>query len=355
MKRIWVLALICLASRWGWGTHNYGGEIIYNHVDTINGQPNSAPTYWFGVITYTQMDNPACRDSFHLEVRYGANNVVVATFMAYLDGPPENLGNGISKNTYHPRQLYTFPSAGRYVAGVLDPNRVDGVQNISGSVSVPFYIETVLDIKPWIGYNATPTFHTSGVIFCKPLDTLFHQMTWDETDGDSLVFSLTTPLANVETYVPGYNFPDDVKFELAQPNTLSIHPETGLITWALAQAQGMYSLAVLVEEYRHGVRLGAVLRDMMIVNDPDFTGGDEQAPGELVVYPNPTLGTVTIPHNGQVIELIVSDLQGREVVRYSRHNPGDQIDLSGEAPGIYVIRALDNAGNVVAKNKIVKQ
>jgi hypothetical protein len=68
------------------------------------------------------------------------------------------------------------------------------------------------------------------------------------------------------------------------------------------------------------------------------------------VYPNPTHGLITI--NANEGNVIVSDLEGK-IVLESDLTVSDEIDLSGIAPGLYILQLKNNEG--VFCYKIIKQ
>ena len=81
-----------------------------------------------------------------------------------------------------------------------------------------------------------------------------------ETDGDSLVFSLVSALQNVGAnvfYNPGYS-------ATAPIPGITINPHTGQLTFT-PTILGNFVVAVKVSEYRNGVLIGTVIRDIQFV------------------------------------------------------------------------------------------
>ncbi|HEX8061171.1 MAG TPA: gliding motility-associated C-terminal domain-containing protein, partial [Cyclobacteriaceae bacterium] len=62
----------------------------------------------------------------------------------------ENIGT-VSYSVFH-----TYAGNGRYVISYLEPNRNAGILNIFNSVETRFYIETVINIDPFMGCNNSP-------------------------------------------------------------------------------------------------------------------------------------------------------------------------------------------------------
>jgi len=133
---------------------------------------------------------------------------------------------------------------------------------------------------PAIGQNSTPDFGEY------PLDAYLcvntpqtKNFSATDIDGDSLVYSLEDPLGSIaqgsnSTSFPGsgaYPFYPAVPWNTADgfnlsnicggPFPMSINPNTGVIT-AQPDLMGYYTFAVRVEEYRNGIKIGEVRRDV---------------------------------------------------------------------------------------------
>lgn len=271
MKRVLLVAFLLPCSLSLFGTHNRAGEITYTHIDSINGQPNFAPSYLFTVSTYTEIASSANRDSLELIVRYCVDSSIVDQFWVYISNGPMgvDVGNGIRWNVYthKPGDMYTFPGPGSYSVGMLDPNRIDGITNIPGSVTIPFYLENKIIIKPplFFGFNNSPILFAPPIDYASCCQPFTHNPAAYDPDGDSLVFSLIVPLQDLNNEVPGYTYPDDPIHQICPPNDLQINTATGELTWASVQKQGIYNIAILIEEYRDGVFCGDMIRDMQII------------------------------------------------------------------------------------------
>ncbi len=72
---------------------------------------------------------------------------------------------------------------------------------------------------------------------------------------------------------------------------------------------------------------------------------------DLILYPNPTNGNVEITSTMNISKIEVYDLQGKQFEQ--KHSGMNSIDLSGCNSGIYIVRIIDDKGNVVNK-RIVK-
>lgn len=162
--------------------------------------------------------------------------------------------------------IHTYPGAGDYLIRTLDPNRNDGVLNMSNSLQTPFYIESKLVIRTFIGPNSSPVFAFP------PIDRACYQICFEhnpgafDPDGDSLSYDLTSSRGANGQAVTGYQYPSN----LEPGTTYSIDPITGLLRWCSPQKIGEYNLAFIVHEWRKNtsgvyIEIGYVLRDMQVI------------------------------------------------------------------------------------------
>lgn len=89
-----------------------------------------------------------------------------------------------------------------------------------------------------------------------------------DVDGDSLVYNLITPLSNSGTggYTP-FQFisPFTANYPTTTPTgTIGFNSETGQITLTASNTE-ITCLAMRIEEYRNGILIGSVMRDLQLV------------------------------------------------------------------------------------------
>jgi gliding motility-associated-like protein len=192
-----------------------------------------------------------------------------------------------------------------------DANRNYGVVNVPNSVMVPMHIETELVINPFLGYN------NSVQLLNAPVDKgcvgklYLHNPSAYDPDGDSLSYKLVNCKGLDGLDVPGYTFPQ-------ASQSFEIDPMTGELRWDVPVMQGEYNVAFMVEEWRHGIKIGSVIRDMQILisvcdNDLPEIQCDEQyclLAGQqldfLISASDPDGDNVTLTASGAPLELSVS-------------------------------------------------
>ena len=251
-----ILCLLTLFTCWTndvLATHNRAGEITYVQLGPL--------TIRATLTTYTKTSSTAAdRDSIDFLWGDGTTQVILRT-----NGAGTILPNDIKVNYYVAE--HTYPGRGTYTMGFLDPNRIMGILNVNypQSVDVPFFLSstfTLLDPQ-FQGIN------NSAVLLQPPIDyaclgqPYIHNPNAYDADGDSLAYELIAPMQDVGVPVPKYLFPNQI---LPGPNNvISLNPKTGDLIWNSPPQQGTYNIAFQVKEYRKGVLINSLIRDMQII------------------------------------------------------------------------------------------
>ncbi|MFH1118436.1 MAG: gliding motility-associated C-terminal domain-containing protein [Bacteroidota bacterium] len=241
-------------------THQRAGEITYRHISGL--------TYEVTITTYTFA--PSAADRCELTINWGDGEYSI---LGRVNGPAgrtpagvycehvgENISAEIRLNIY--TGIHTYASASTYHIWLEDPNRNLGIQNIPNSVDVPLYIETLLVINPFLGSNNSP------VLLLPPIDNgcvglpFWHNAGAYDPDGDSLAYKLVNCKGAGGLDIIGYKLPSEVDSQ--NPGSFAINPLTGDILWENPTLQGEYNFAFIIEEFRNGVRIGYVTRDMQV-------------------------------------------------------------------------------------------
>lgn len=264
------LGLLCLA----YASHNLAGQITYEYLG-----PNQ---YRVTITTYTDsMAAGVDRCTADLEIWSITGNtrvlIEVIQDIPRSNGPsgsgcraPARLGvwlrPRVKKNFY--TTIINLPGPGQYELRYSDFARVEYVRNMTNSGATSFYIETRLTNNPFLGPNNSP------ILLNDPIDDACTNRLWThnpgafDPDGDSLVYSLI-PCQQYDPNVMQNPIPvGNYQYPSAFGGSFTIDPQTGLITWNTPQQVGVYNIAILIEEYRRGRKIGQVIRDMAIFVAP---------------------------------------------------------------------------------------
>lgn len=253
LKKIIPCLILMLSAVMLHATHNRAGEITYVQTGPLS--------IMVTVTTYTKTSSiSADRDS--IEVSWGDGTF---EFVRRTNGQGQPLGNDVKINTY--TKEHTYPGRATYTIGFLDPNRVANILNVNypNSVEVEFFLSTTFTFldPQFQGTNS------SAILLQPPLDracankVFVHNPNAYDPDGDSLSYELVVPRMSAEQEVPGYLFPDQLGPGLN--NVVTLDPETGNFVWNTPKLQGEYNIAIKINEWRDGVLLNSIIRDMQIL------------------------------------------------------------------------------------------
>lgn len=256
--RIFLVFFLSFLPLFGLATHQKAAELTVRHV--------SGYTYRAVLLTYTFTGSPVDRPEIELAWGDGSIEVVSRTSSQFL-------GNETQMNRYEAEHTYSGPGA--YTLYMEDPNRNSGVINVPNSVLTYMYVSTSIIISPWLGSgNSTPVTTHRPVDDNACLGKRFtHNPGAYDPDGDSVSYRLIPCRTMNGEDVPGYSYP-------VANDTFYIHPQVGTLVWQSPMAQGEYNVAILMEEWRNGIKLGHVTRDMQILvrtcdNNPPYIEAEE--------------------------------------------------------------------------------
>lgn len=327
MKKLIILIVFTCLIFNAQATHQRSGEITYRHV--------SGYTYEFTITTYTYAPSPA--DRLELDILYGDGT---SATVARVNGPYGLHGSGsygylgeivdeaqlIRKNVY--TGVHTFAGTATYVISVEDPNRNAGVINIPNSVDVPFHVQTTLLIFPGIQNN-------SAQLLLPPIDrgcvnrTFIHNTGAYDPDGDSLSFKLVSCKGLSGLPIPGYTLP-------AASDSITINPVTGDLIWETPTMQGEFNIAIEITEWRFGVAIGSVTRDLQVI-----IGSCENNPHPPVIQ---TISDTCAVANKSLIFKVVATDAGGDVITLT--GVGEPLILPLQPANF--TQPIDSAGRVTS-------
>jgi len=323
-----ILSFLLILSK-GWATHIVGGEFEIIHLKDFDYQLNLVQ--YFDVVN----GNPFAEDSAVVAFifRKTDNQFIRSVKLLRVDRelvgytqPQCAIGSLVTRKILYSADLtlspdiYGHPEGYYVVFERCCRNNV--ISNIflsaPNTVGQTFYLEFPPVIK-----NGTPFINSSPILF-QPLGDFacvgqlyYFDFSGVDTDGDSLVYSMSNPLNSssvialpipspaphpVVPWNPGIN----INNQIPGAPPLNTTPE-GFLTVSPSSA-GLYAFALKAEEYRDGVKIGEVRRDFqMLVIDC----GPPQFPPEIRVRKK---GDLSFHNPNQVLSFDMDDEKCFELV-----------------------------------------
>ncbi|NND31889.1 MAG: gliding motility-associated C-terminal domain-containing protein [Saprospiraceae bacterium] len=234
-------------------THNRAGEITYEQIGELSIRVT--------ITTYTKTSSfQADRDT--LELHWGDGT---STKIGRVNGSGDVLPNDIKRNFYVGE--HTYPGRATYHMYFTDPNRIANILNVNhpNSIKIEFHLQTSFTFlnSQFQGSNSSAILLQPPIDFACVGQRFIHNANAFDPDGDSLAYELIVPLQDVNSVVPNYQFPDQIS--PGANNRLTLNPVTGDLIWDAPQRTGEYNVAFKILEYRQGVLINSIIRDMQIL------------------------------------------------------------------------------------------
>lgn len=305
-------------------THLRAGEIVVERLSC------TSLTFRICITVYTNTGSEIKFGSSPLDFGDGSEPFITPT----IDNTNRpDLGPNIGIVTFCVNHTYAGP--GKYKISYVEANRNAGILNMSNSVETRFYLETEINIDPFLGCSNTP------ILLVPPIDKACTGAAWYhnpgayDPDGDSLSYEMTVPKREKDQLVSNYRDPNSKEFydriglnygtaneDQTGPPTFAINSVTGTIVWDAPGAPGEYNIAFLIKEWRkisgEWILLGYVTRDMQIVvEDCENQRPELQVPPDICVEAgtlikeeifgtDPDYDSVAIEAYSQVFEMQIS-------------------------------------------------
>ena len=253
-------------------THVRAGEITTRRLPNVNG---------VGGITYE------ITLTAYYDLQQGASAAAAADDALFCFGDGTDglsvrresirpLNRGTSINIY--RTTYTYPGPGVYAISARIVNRNDGTRNIANGASMGtnFFVTTTISVNTALGFNTNP------ILLNPPVDTArigqkyCHNPAAYDRDGDSLSYRIATPQFSSDgalcrsLSVPQYQLPNLIQAPGRNeaggtPATFTVNPRTGDVCWDAPVEAGQYNYAFVIQEWRNGVLIGEITRDVQVI------------------------------------------------------------------------------------------
>jgi hypothetical protein len=207
--------------------------------------------------------------------------------------------------------IVTFPNAGSWYVSYEECCRNAAILNMTMPSGESHHFYSIVQIDTT---NSTPVFLNPPIVLAQENVPFYYNPLPFDADGDSIAWSLDVPLSSNGTPVVGYVLPSS---DTLVP--FNMDPVTGEITF-LPNLLGNFQVSVRVKEYRNGVLIGEITRDMQLIVVPSLN-----TPVVLMINTN------TAPFNGKAYTFAAGTPFSMNVTIYDQDNQGVTIVGRGEA------------------------
>ena len=327
MKKLFTTLLIGLISLSTFGSHLMGGQIVATNLGGYD--------YEIKLTAYRDTIGIPMATSAMFEINMDSAGVMIPINLLTVlaDSMSGGLVMGVSAaygvEVYTYTDTITLPGDGYYTISWNDCCRNVAIINMGNAGAEHFALSTSFTVDS-LSPNSSPSYLSLPVAYL-PSDTLwqYNPLPFDP-DGDSLAWSLTTPLGS-GALVAGYQFLDDTALYSNASNPFALDSVTGELSWN-AKMQGNFVAAFLIEEYRNGVKIGEMRRDMQYIVISD-TSNYLPVVSNMMSFPTNPGGypyVVISPSQNYSVSLLASDPNANDVVTLNAF--GEPFNLQTSSP-----------------------
>lgn len=326
-------------------THLMGGQITASYLSS----DSTGSHYIFELTAYRDTIGIPMGVSAVFDVEsYDTSNGTWNSLQTYTVTYDTSSGNLLPTVTVYGVEVYSFldtitlPGNGYYSISWSECCRNAAIVNMYSPLSENLHLTTYLTVDN-LNPNSSPTFLTPPVAYL-PHDTIwqYNPLPFDP-DGDSLVWSLVTPLHTSSVQVSGYEYLSDSLYS-DTTGVFTLDSITGSISWD-PRILGNFAASLIIEEFRNGSKIGEMRRDMqfIVINDTSnflpTISNFQNIPINSLGYPYVLIN----PGTNYQFHLIGNDV-----------NPNDILSMQafGEVFGLFISPASFNYFNTGNGNEI---
>jgi hypothetical protein len=366
-----IIFFLCLSSSASFATHLLGGEI---RAENVSGQTYKISAQIYFDVSPEGVGSSDAQNMIKLCFGDGNTADVQRTSYTKLTGEQKGVGIGTYEITY------TYPSSGTFQISANITNRTGNLLNLTKSEISEMFLWTVINTQV---QNSTPVL--SVPIFSAGAKQIF---TVDLKPIVADADSITAHLQKLSKSSPGtcgvrsinetYVYPNEV----SKKGTFTIDRINNKLVWNAPELLGNYIYAIVVDEWRNGVKISETYREGLIlvtdkagptveitpyvpVNEARIISAVPDSDVEdlsmsVEAFPVPTEDFLTVSINSVIpttLRVQVINLDG-QIVREIKTSTKEkqwrqQMDLRRIAKGLYIIRVINDQGKF-ATRKIVR-
>lgn len=242
-----------------------GADLRYVNLDGL--------AYSFTVITYVDPNGPADAPELLVSGDGGIDTVPRTSQMVTFGSCYEK----IEQDTY--TWQVTFSGPGVHTINAWKSSRSNAT-NLSPVPDGVLCLSTSIIVTPGL-MNASPVFGTPQRTGYYAGNTYTHDPMVTDPDGDSLSFQVHTPTGTDCQIMTSYT---SASSSTPEGDSTVLNPTTGVLQWFNPNLGGIFAIGITCNEWRDGVNIGSVTRDMTLCVQAPFTGtGESDHPTTLAI------------------------------------------------------------------------
>ena len=273
-KFLCAILLVLLGSQASYASHAVGADLTYICIDPATN------TYEITLHLYRDCDGvaapaavninfdggPGCPNVPALNINQTSSQEVSQVCPGTTTACAGGATQGIEEYTY--TSTIILPAGcDSYTLSYSLCCRNNAITNLQAPSSQDLYVETTINtlLAPC---NSSPQFSNVPVLYTCAGQQTFYNHGFSDPDGDSLVFTLVNPHDNATTpinFVAGLSATNPLVTD--PPNSFQFNSSNGqmIFTPDLATGSQVAVISVRVDEYRNGVLIGSIVRDLQVV------------------------------------------------------------------------------------------
>ncbi|MBK7965913.1 MAG: hypothetical protein IPK10_11930 [Bacteroidetes bacterium] len=304
MKKLLLTLILGLGlTNYASASHMMGGQITVQHVSGMDYRVVYTAYRDMTGIPIAQVASISFMDSL------SGNSFIVP--IPY-DSSVTVLVPGVEEYVYD--TIITFPNFGSWYVSYQECCRNAAILNMTmpGAESHHFYSIVQIDSS-----NSTPVFLNPPIVMAQENVPFYYNPLPFDIDGDSIAWSLDVPLSNNGVPVAGYVLPSSDSLV-----PFNMDPITGEITF-LPNMLGNFQVSVRVKEYRNGMQIGEITRDMQLIVVQSLN-----VPAVLMITSN------SAPFNGKSYTIAPGAAFSMNITIFDQDNQGLTLAGRGEPFGL---------------------
>lgn len=312
-----------------------GADLLYARLEGL--------TWSFSVITYVDPFAPADMPELFVTIE-GSTDTIPRESQTVFDG---DCFEQIQRDVY--TWQHTFSGPGVHEITAWKVGRVEAA-NLPTLWDNGLCLSTEILVAGDL-VNSSPDFGALQRTSFYMGDVFVHDPQVSDPDGDSLSCWMVLPGGTGCIEMAAFSIPEQ---STPLGDTTTVDGATGAFRWFHPNTSGTFSVVMRCIEWRGGIAIGSVIRDMTVCIEAPFTGIEETDQiGASILQPSVD-GPVTVRWNddrGCMIDIL--DTRGALVQRIRGIGRQTMIPTDQMVPGIHLVEVVDAIGTIITGRFVV--